>query len=70
MWASLFATAVAAAVCLSAVNLASEINKIQEARHLAVVEHSGRARALFFEQGGLQPPILIAMANGANGLRG
>jgi hypothetical protein len=38
MWASLFATAVAAAVCLSAVNLASAINKIHEARHSAVVE--------------------------------
>jgi hypothetical protein len=40
MWASLFAIAVAAAVCLSAVNLASEINKIQAARHSAVVEYS------------------------------
>jgi hypothetical protein len=40
MWASLFTIAVAAAICLSAVNLASEINKIQAARHAAVVEHS------------------------------
>jgi hypothetical protein len=40
MWASLFAIAVAAAVCLSAVNLASEINKIQAARHSAVVKYS------------------------------
>jgi hypothetical protein len=40
MWASLFATAVAAAVCLSAVNLASEINKIQSAPHSAVVEYN------------------------------
>jgi hypothetical protein len=40
MWASLFAIAVAAVVCLSAVNLASEINKIQTARHSAVVEYS------------------------------
>ena len=40
MWASLFAIAVAAAVCLSAVNLASEINKIQEAKHTAAVEYS------------------------------
>jgi hypothetical protein len=41
MWASFFAIAVAAAVCLSAVNLASKINKIQEARHAAAaVEHS------------------------------
>jgi hypothetical protein len=40
MWASLFTIAVAAAVCLSAVNLASEINKIQEAKHTAAIEHS------------------------------
>jgi hypothetical protein len=40
MWASLFPIAVAAAVCLSAVNLASEINKIQQARHSALAEHS------------------------------
>jgi hypothetical protein len=40
MWASLFAIAVAAAVCLSAVNLASEINKIQADRHPAVVEYN------------------------------
>jgi len=40
MWASLFAIAVAAAVCFSAVNLASEINKIQTARHSAVLEYS------------------------------
>jgi len=37
---------------------------------LAVVEHSGRARALLFKQGGLQTALLIAMANGTNGLRG
>jgi hypothetical protein len=40
MWASLFTIAVAAAVCLSAVNLASEINKIQEAKHAAAVGYS------------------------------
>ena len=40
MWASLFAIAVAAAACLSAANVALEINRIQEARHSAVVEHS------------------------------
>jgi hypothetical protein len=40
MWASLFPIAVAAAVCLSAVNLASEINKIQSARRSAVVEYT------------------------------
>jgi hypothetical protein len=40
MWTSLFAIAVAAAVCLSVVNLASEIDKIHEAPHSVVVEHS------------------------------
>jgi hypothetical protein len=40
MWDSLFAIAVAAAVSLSAVNLASEIGKIHEVRHSVVVEHS------------------------------
>jgi hypothetical protein len=45
MWASLFAIAVAAGVSLSAVNLASEINKIQSGRHSAVVEHSMPAGA-------------------------
>jgi hypothetical protein len=40
MWASLFTIAVAAAVCLSAVNLASEINKIQEAKHAVAVQYS------------------------------
>jgi hypothetical protein len=41
MWASFFTIGVAAAVCLSAVNLASEINKIQEAKHAAAaVEYS------------------------------
>jgi hypothetical protein len=40
MWASIFTIAVAAAICLTTINLASEINKIQEARHSAVVEYS------------------------------
>jgi hypothetical protein len=40
MWASLFTIAVAAAVCVSAVNLASEINKIQEAKPAAAVGYS------------------------------
>jgi hypothetical protein len=40
MWDSFFAIAVAVAVCLSAVHLASEIEKINEARHSVVVEHS------------------------------
>jgi hypothetical protein len=40
MWASLFTIAVAASICLSVVNLASEINKIQEAKHAAAAEYS------------------------------
>jgi hypothetical protein len=39
MWASFFTIAVAAGVCLSAVNLVSEINKIHDGRHSAVVEY-------------------------------
>ena len=40
MWASIFTIAVAAAICLTTANLASEINKIQETRHSAIVQHS------------------------------
>ena len=40
MWASLFTIAVAASICLSVVNLACEINKIQTVRHSPVVEYS------------------------------
>jgi hypothetical protein len=40
MWASIFTIAVAAAIGLATANLASEINKIQEVRHSAVVQHS------------------------------
>jgi hypothetical protein len=38
MWTTLIPTAVAAPLLATVVNLASEINKIQEARHLAGVE--------------------------------
>jgi len=34
MWTTLIPTAIAAALLATVVNLASEINKIQEARHL------------------------------------
>jgi hypothetical protein len=51
MWASLFAIAVAAAVCLSAVNLASEIGKIHDARHSFVVEHRMPSGAPPLERG-------------------
>ena len=40
MWDLLFTIAVAAAVCLSAVNVASEINKIRDARYSPAVEYS------------------------------
>jgi hypothetical protein len=40
MWASIFTIAVAAAIGLATANLASEINKIEEAKHSAVVQHS------------------------------
>jgi hypothetical protein len=38
MWNTLIPTAIAAALLATVVNLASEINKIQEARHLPGVE--------------------------------
>jgi hypothetical protein len=40
MWASFFTIAVAAAIGLSVVNLASEINKIQAAPHSTAVRYS------------------------------
>jgi hypothetical protein len=45
MWASLFTIAVAASIGLSVVNLASELNKIEAARHLTVVKYSTPAGA-------------------------
>jgi len=39
MWITLIATAIAASVCLSAVNLASEINKIRDARSAPPLEY-------------------------------
>lgn len=39
MWITLIATAIAASVCLSAVNLASEINKIRDARNTPPLEY-------------------------------
>jgi hypothetical protein len=38
MWTTLIPTAIAAAMLATVVNLASEINKIREARHLPGVE--------------------------------
>jgi hypothetical protein len=38
MWTTLIPTAIAAALLATVINLASEINKIQEARHLPGVE--------------------------------
>jgi hypothetical protein len=60
MWTSLFAIAVAAAVCLSAVNVASEIAKIHEARPSVVVEHSMPSGA---------PPLGRATDAGASTIR-
>jgi hypothetical protein len=45
MWDLLFTIAVAAAVCLSAVNVASEINKIQDVRYSPAVEYSASSGA-------------------------
>jgi hypothetical protein len=40
MWTTLIPTAIAAALLATVVNLASEINKMQEARHVPGVEHT------------------------------
>jgi hypothetical protein len=39
MWITLIATAIAAAVCLSALNLASELSKIRDARNTPSLEY-------------------------------
>ena len=38
MWITLITTAMAASVCLSVVNLASQINKVRDARPAPIVE--------------------------------
>jgi len=39
MWITLIATAIAASVCLSVLNLASEINKIRDAKNTQSLEY-------------------------------
>ena len=50
MWDLLFAIAVAAAVCLSAVNVASEINKIRDVRFSRSLEYIAPSNAPPSEQ--------------------
>jgi hypothetical protein len=38
MWVTLMTTALAASVCLSVVNLASQINNVRDAKHSPVAE--------------------------------
>jgi hypothetical protein len=40
MWVTLITTAMAASVCLSVVNLASQINKVRDVRHAPIIEFS------------------------------
>ena len=40
MWVTLITTAMAASVCLSVVNLASQINKVRDVRHAPIIEYS------------------------------
>jgi hypothetical protein len=47
MWVTLIATAVAASICLSVVNLTSEINKVRNARHSPGVEITGQRSTQF-----------------------
>jgi hypothetical protein len=60
MWASFFTIAVAASIGLGVVNLASEINKIQSARHSVVVEYGTPSGA---------PPSNRATDAGSNAIR-
>ena len=50
MWVTFIATAVATAVCLSVVNLASEINRIRDARVSPSIEYNALSRAPRVEQ--------------------
>ena len=50
MWITLIATAVATAVCLSVVNLASEINRIRDARVSPSIEYNALSKAPRLEQ--------------------
>jgi hypothetical protein len=55
MWITFIATGVAAAVCLSVVNLASEINRIRDVRVSPPVEYNALSKAPRLEQPQTQP---------------
>ena len=50
MWITFIATAVATAVCLSVVNLASEINQIRDARVSPSIDYNALSKAPRLEQ--------------------
>ena len=50
MWVTLIAAATAASICLSVVNLASQINKVRNSRHSPVVESTAPHNAPLQEQ--------------------
>ena len=50
MWITFVATAVAAAVCLSVVNLACEINRIRDLRVSPSIEHNALSNMPRLEQ--------------------
>ena len=62
MWATLIATDVAASICLSVVNLTSEINKIRNARHSPGVEITAQ-RNTFPRDQSTDTPTISAQKN-------
>jgi hypothetical protein len=50
MWNTIITTAIAASVCLSVVNLASEINKIHDLRYASSVEYKPQSDLRRLEQ--------------------
>jgi hypothetical protein len=50
MWVTLIATAMAASVCLSVVNLVSQINKVRDAPHSPIAAFSAPRNAADHDQ--------------------
>ncbi len=61
MWVTLIAAATAASICLSVVNLASQINKVRNFRHSPVVESTAPHNAPRQEQSPGMPTRVVAL---------
>jgi hypothetical protein len=62
MWVTLIATAIAASICLSVVNLTSEINKVRNARQSPGVEITAQ-RNTFPRDQSMGTPTISAQKN-------